>query len=105
MEEFKYHPSEVFQKKLSSLIAKLPLETAHKLLDEFARRRSSRRLGFSNIRARVGPPHLHDLMNNSPQAAYGSICGEGSGGVSGSFTRLAFRGFGVKGMAGYQRLT
>ncbi|KAL6867074.1 heterokaryon incompatibility domain-containing protein [Trichoderma novae-zelandiae] len=38
MEEFKYHPSVVFPKELSAMIAELPLETAHKLLDEFARR-------------------------------------------------------------------
>ncbi|KAL7911375.1 heterokaryon incompatibility domain-containing protein [Trichoderma velutinum] len=38
MEEFKYHPSEVFEKELSAMIAELPLETAHKLLDEFAKR-------------------------------------------------------------------
>ncbi|KAH7156583.1 heterokaryon incompatibility protein-domain-containing protein [Dactylonectria macrodidyma] len=38
MEEFKYHPSNVFPPHLSAMIADLPLETAHKLLDEFARR-------------------------------------------------------------------
>ncbi|KAH6606926.1 heterokaryon incompatibility [Trichoderma cornu-damae] len=38
MEEFKYQPSNVFPKDLSAMIAELPLETAHKLLDEFARR-------------------------------------------------------------------
>ncbi|TDZ20407.1 Heterokaryon incompatibility protein 6, OR allele [Colletotrichum orbiculare MAFF 240422] len=38
MEEFKYHPSNVFPPHLAAMIADLPLETAHKLLDEFARR-------------------------------------------------------------------
>ncbi|KAK7414582.1 hypothetical protein QQX98_006610 [Neonectria punicea] len=38
MEEFKYHPSDVFPPELSAMIADLPLETAHKLLDEFAKR-------------------------------------------------------------------
>ncbi|KAF7545214.1 hypothetical protein G7Z17_g9351 [Cylindrodendrum hubeiense] len=38
MEEFKYHPSDVFPPHLSAMIADLPLETAHKLLDEFAKR-------------------------------------------------------------------
>lgn len=38
MEEFKYHPSDVFPAHLSAMIADLPLETAHKLLDEFAKR-------------------------------------------------------------------
>ncbi|KAK2061921.1 heterokaryon incompatibility protein [Colletotrichum caudatum] len=38
MEEFKYHPSHVFPQYLAAMIADLPLETAHKLLDEFARR-------------------------------------------------------------------
>ncbi|KAL2753499.1 hypothetical protein ACRALDRAFT_1082928 [Sodiomyces alcalophilus JCM 7366] len=38
MEEFKYHPSNVFPADLSAMIADLPLETAHKLLDEFAKR-------------------------------------------------------------------
>ncbi|KAK7459822.1 heterokaryon incompatibility protein [Colletotrichum acutatum] len=38
MEEFKYHPSEIFPANLSAMIAELPLETAHKLLDEFAKR-------------------------------------------------------------------
>ncbi|KAK2042518.1 heterokaryon incompatibility protein [Colletotrichum somersetense] len=38
MEEFKYHPSDVFPQYLAAMIADLPLETAHKLLDEFARR-------------------------------------------------------------------
>ncbi|UQC88439.1 heterokaryon incompatibility protein [Colletotrichum lupini] len=38
MEEFKYHPSDIFPANLSAMIAELPLETAHKLLDEFAKR-------------------------------------------------------------------
>ncbi|KAL2882925.1 hypothetical protein SGCOL_001615 [Colletotrichum sp. CLE4] len=38
MEEFKYQPSNIFPAYLSAMIADLPLETAHKLLDEFAKR-------------------------------------------------------------------
>jgi len=38
MEEFKNHPSNVFPREYADLIADLPLETAHKLLDEFAKR-------------------------------------------------------------------
>ncbi|KAM0252371.1 hypothetical protein ACHAQJ_007754 [Trichoderma viride] len=38
MEEFRHNPSDVYPQYLKPAIAELPLETSHKLLDEFARR-------------------------------------------------------------------
>ncbi|KAF6818179.1 heterokaryon incompatibility protein [Colletotrichum sojae] len=38
IDEFRYKPSDVFPSELSSKMAELPLETAYKLLDEYAKR-------------------------------------------------------------------